>query len=288
MVRSAERHDGCRTRCGDRGNWPPSFVSAPAKFATRRRPRETWRAGGRADGASDDARPLRGVPAAVQSDAGSLARKITARLPLARHRPPAQPASAAAGDLQLRQVSRPGVRRMGFRPQALLGKGLSALFAGPSGTGKTMAAEIIAGELGLDLYKIDLSTVVSKYIGETEKNLSRIFAEAETVERHPVLRRGRRAVRQAQRGQGRARPLRQHRGRLPAAAHGGVRRRRRSWRPTSARTWTRRSSAGCSSSVEFPFPGRGGPAPHLGRRLAGGGAARPGPRLRRAGASASR
>ncbi len=61
-----------------------------------------------------------------------------------------------------------------------MGKGLNVLFAGPSGTGKTMAAEIMAGELGLDLYKIDLSTVVSKYIGETEKNLARIFSEAET------------------------------------------------------------------------------------------------------------
>src|SRR5262249_31752160 len=68
----------------------------------------------------------------------------------------------------------------GFEHKLSLGKGLSVLFAGPSGTGKTMAAEIIAGELGLDLYKIDLSTVVSKYIGETEKNLSRIFTEAET------------------------------------------------------------------------------------------------------------
>jgi SpoVK/Ycf46/Vps4 family AAA+-type ATPase len=68
----------------------------------------------------------------------------------------------------------------GFDRKLSLGKGLSVLFAGPSGTGKTMAAEIIAGELGLDLYKIDLSTVVSKYIGETEKNLSRIFIEAET------------------------------------------------------------------------------------------------------------
>jgi SpoVK/Ycf46/Vps4 family AAA+-type ATPase len=57
-------------------------------------------------------------------------------------------------------------------------KGVTILFAGPSGTGKTMAAEIIARELGLDLYKIDLSTVVSKYIGETEKNLERIFNEA--------------------------------------------------------------------------------------------------------------
>jgi hypothetical protein len=68
----------------------------------------------------------------------------------------------------------------GFDRKLSLGKGLSVLFAGPSGTGKTMAAEIIARELGLDLYKIDLSTVVSKYIGETEKNLSAIFAEAET------------------------------------------------------------------------------------------------------------
>ena len=68
----------------------------------------------------------------------------------------------------------------GFEGKLSLGKGLNVLFAGLSGTGKTMAAEIIAGELGLDLYKIDLSVVVSKYIGETEKNLSRIFAEAAT------------------------------------------------------------------------------------------------------------
>ncbi len=68
----------------------------------------------------------------------------------------------------------------GFDRKVALGKGLNVLFAGPSGTGKTMAADIMAGELGLDLYKIDLSTVVSKYIGETEKNLARIFEEAET------------------------------------------------------------------------------------------------------------
>ncbi len=57
--------------------------------------------------------------------------------------------------------------------------GATILFAGPPGTGKTMAAEVMAAELGLDLYKIDLSTVVSKYIGETEKNLERIFEGAE-------------------------------------------------------------------------------------------------------------
>ena len=58
--------------------------------------------------------------------------------------------------------------------------GITMLFAGPPGTGKTMAAEVIAAELGLDLYKIDLSTIVSKYIGETEKNLEKIFTEAQS------------------------------------------------------------------------------------------------------------
>ncbi len=59
--------------------------------------------------------------------------------------------------------------------------GVTALFAGPSGTGKTLAAEVIAHELGLDLFCIDLSAVVSKYIGETEKNLDRVFAAAENA-----------------------------------------------------------------------------------------------------------
>lgn len=68
----------------------------------------------------------------------------------------------------------------GFDKKLSLGKGLNVLFSGPSGTGKTMAAEIMAGEVGLDLYKIDLSGVVSKYIGETEKNLKKIFKEAQT------------------------------------------------------------------------------------------------------------
>ncbi|MDT8307825.1 MAG: ATP-binding protein, partial [Anaerolineae bacterium] len=68
----------------------------------------------------------------------------------------------------------------GFARRLSLGRGLNALFAGESGTGKTMAADVMAGELGLELYKIDLSAVVSKYIGETEKNLNQIFHEAET------------------------------------------------------------------------------------------------------------
>jgi SpoVK/Ycf46/Vps4 family AAA+-type ATPase len=68
--------------------------------------------------------------------------------------------------------------RWGFDRKLALGKGLNVLFAGASGTGKTMAAGILAAELKLDLYKIDLPSVVSKYIGETEKNLDRIFNAA--------------------------------------------------------------------------------------------------------------
>ena len=67
----------------------------------------------------------------------------------------------------------------GFALNGSLGAGVSALFAGASGTGKTMAAEVLAGALELDLYRVDLSAVVSKYIGETEKNLRRIFDGAE-------------------------------------------------------------------------------------------------------------
>src|SRR6185369_8973866 len=67
----------------------------------------------------------------------------------------------------------------GFDTRGERGLGISALFAGPSGTGKTMAAEVLARELRLDLYRIDLSATVSKYIGETEKNLKKIFDAAE-------------------------------------------------------------------------------------------------------------
>ena len=67
----------------------------------------------------------------------------------------------------------------GFANKGPRGLGISALFTGASGTGKTMAAEVLAHALNLDLYRIDLSAVVSKYIGETEKNLRRVFDAAE-------------------------------------------------------------------------------------------------------------
>ncbi|TDV54782.1 ATP-binding protein [Actinophytocola oryzae] len=72
-----------------------------------------------------------------------------------------------------------------MRPGGGRGRGVVALFAGESGTGKTMSAEVVAAELGMDLYVVDLSTVVDKYVGETEKNLERIFTEAAGV--HGVL-----------------------------------------------------------------------------------------------------
>ncbi len=68
----------------------------------------------------------------------------------------------------------------GFAAKSRRGLGITALFSGPSGTGKTLAAGVLANELNLDLYKIELSAVVSKYIGETEKNLQQIFNAAES------------------------------------------------------------------------------------------------------------
>jgi hypothetical protein len=85
----------------------------------------------------------------------------------------------------LKQITAQVTKRMlvydgwGFRRKMTRGFGITALFAGESGTGKTLAAEVMANELKLDLYKVDLSGVVSKYIGETEKNLRRLFDAAE-------------------------------------------------------------------------------------------------------------
>ncbi len=79
---------------------------------------------------------------------------------------------------QIRQRSQV-YRNWGFEKRMNRGMGISALFAGESGTGKTMAAEVIANDLQLNLYRIDLSAVVNKYIGETEKNLRRLFDAAE-------------------------------------------------------------------------------------------------------------
>ncbi|MBO5292126.1 MAG: ATP-binding protein [Lachnospiraceae bacterium] len=69
----------------------------------------------------------------------------------------------------------------GLYGKTTYGKGICALFYGPPGTGKTMAAQVLANELGLDLYRIDLSRMMSKYIGETEKNISKLFERAANI-----------------------------------------------------------------------------------------------------------
>jgi SpoVK/Ycf46/Vps4 family AAA+-type ATPase len=92
--------------------------------------------------------------------------------------PPAQKETLREVAAQVRQRARV-YDEWGYARKSTRGLGISALFSGASGTGKTMAAEVLASELRLDLYRIDLSSVVSKYIGETEKNLRRLFDAAE-------------------------------------------------------------------------------------------------------------
>lgn len=93
--------------------------------------------------------------------------------------PPAQNENLRAVAMQVQQRGRV-YDSWGFREQSGRGLGITALFAGSSGTGKTLAAEVLAHELQLDLYRIDLSNVVDKYIGETEKNLRKVFDAAES------------------------------------------------------------------------------------------------------------
>ena len=86
-------------------------------------------------------------------------------------------------DLVLPEAETATLRAIAAQLRTMIGErrgpGISALFAGPIGAGKTMAAEVLARDLGLALYRIDLSSLVSKYIGETEKNLRGVFAAAE-------------------------------------------------------------------------------------------------------------
>lgn len=93
--------------------------------------------------------------------------------------PPKEQQVLEAVAMQVRQRAKV-YQDWGFAGKGGRGLGITVLFAGASGTGKTMAAEVLANALRLDLYRIDLSAVVSKYIGETEKNLAQIFDAAET------------------------------------------------------------------------------------------------------------
>ena len=154
------------------------------------------------------------------------------------------------------------------------GLGIAALFTGPSGTGKTLAAEVLAHDLDLDLYKADLSGIVSKYIGETEKNLRRLFDAAEAgggvlfIDEADALLGKRSEV------QGQPRPVRQHPDRLPAAADGDLPRAGDPRHEHAVGASTARSCAGSGSSWSSPSRSPQRAAiwrAHLARGGAGGG-----------------
>ncbi|WNI24055.1 ATP-binding protein [Streptomyces sp. ITFR-16] len=134
-----------------------------------------------------EGRPLRAhdLRAAVRAQNGAGLERLARRIEPAVGwddlvLPP--PTRRQLGELALRARHREQVLgNWRMRPGGGRGRGVIALFAGESGTGKTMSAEVVAAELGMELYVVDLSTVVDKYIGETEKNLERIFAEASEV-----------------------------------------------------------------------------------------------------------
>ncbi len=132
-----------------------------------------------------------GVVGAVQLRAGARSQNAAGLQRLARRIEPAVdwddlvlPANVLA---QLRELATRARHRdrvldeWRMRPGGGRGRGVTGLFAGDSGTGKTMSAEVIAAALGMDLYTVNLATVVDKYVGETEKNLERIFSEAAGV-----------------------------------------------------------------------------------------------------------
>jgi hypothetical protein len=112
----------------------------------------------------------------------AFAQRLEPRPALALERDVVLPAASRQALVELRSRIRHHPRvhgAMGLGDHMRLGRGVTALFVGGSGTGKTMAAEVLASEQQIDLYRIDLAALVSKWVGETEKNLSRIFADAE-------------------------------------------------------------------------------------------------------------
>ena len=146
--------------------------------------------------------------------------------------------------------------RTGASPRrAARGLGISALFAGAERHRQDDGRRGARARAAARPATASTSrAVVSKYIGETEKNLRRRVRRGRGERRDPAVRRGRRAVRQAHRGQGQPRPLRQHRGQLPAAADGGLPRPRDPDHEPEAARSTRRSCAGSASSSSSRSP----------------------------------
>ena len=169
---------------GDGKAAPSEALAATATFRLTAHQvlRAAWatRAHAAANGGEVDAEAVR-AGARAQNGGGleTLARRVHPRAEvddLILARPAAEQVLEVAARARWRHrvVDEWHMRGLGTR-----GNGITALFSGPSGTGKTLAAEVIAGSLGLDLYVVDLSSVVNKYVGETEKNLERIFSGAQ-------------------------------------------------------------------------------------------------------------
>jgi SpoVK/Ycf46/Vps4 family AAA+-type ATPase len=183
-----EAHDADLDLLARRFRVTPGQIADAVSIATAA---ARWRAASKADANAEADAPLLSMAAPTLAELlaatraqstqalAALAEKVT---PVATWDDIVLPDDARA---QLRELcQRVDVRdrvlsECGFGRKLSRGLGVSALFVGPSGTGKTMAAEVVAAELGLDLYRIDLAMLVSKYIGETEKNLDRVFTAAE-------------------------------------------------------------------------------------------------------------
>ncbi len=135
-------------------------------------------------GEQGERRPLdfAALTRACQVVGGAGVRPIAQRLPLPYTRDDLVLPQALMDEIDLAGAwmrnRRLVFERWGFGRRIVFGRGLTALFSGESGTGKTMAAQVLARELGLEVYRVDLSRVMSKYIGETEKNLSQLFDNA--------------------------------------------------------------------------------------------------------------
>jgi hypothetical protein len=130
------------------------------------------------------------VPSDVRAATGTLSRQVLETLathlrPLDDVAPPVLGPVAAAELATLLSLCRHRERlpgRTGAAISSTMNRGVRALFSGPSGTGKTLAARYVGAQLGLDVYRIDLAAVVSKYIGETERNLDQVLGRAEELD----------------------------------------------------------------------------------------------------------